>query len=337
MTVAVLPVEGERLSQEAKRITEELRAAARVNPAFRDHGSVGFRLPEVQMSFDCFEASPDCMARVGETMNADLLIWGQISQTATAIRVQLSAVNVKLGNLYHEATFYFPDSQSVDEQAFGVTRAFLDRRPFMIAQKFSLRLETRPPGAEVTLDGNIKGKTPITLRVDEGRHRIHLTLSGYETTVRNFNPMKPMERMIIRLEPSQETLPAALRMDEPADAISGDEHAGESRWPLWTGIALGCAALVAGSVSVYYKLQSEALKDEDAAADRASPTYAADRARRIDENDSFKAMNYTFGVLGGVMAAGSLYFFFVHEHLFDETDQTKVSVGPGQVLFQTTW
>ena len=119
-------------------MTEELRCHA-VNPAFSDHGSVSFRLPEVKISFVA-DAAPECMARVGRTMNAGLIVWGQITQSTTSIRLKLHAVNVKDGELCHDL-IYFPDAQSVDENALGVARAFLDRRPFAV-QKYSVRLNT---------------------------------------------------------------------------------------------------------------------------------------------------------------------------------------------------
>lgn len=42
-----------------------------------------------------------------------------------------------------------------------------------------LVIESRPPGAVISLDGEVIGSTPLTLRVAAGQHRTHASLSGH--------------------------------------------------------------------------------------------------------------------------------------------------------------
>jgi serine/threonine protein kinase len=65
----------------------------------------------------------------------------------------------------------------------------------------SLRVESEPPGAEVRLDARVVGATPITVRgvkLDE-RHRIDLTLAGFEVDQFMILPEKDGTRITRRL------------------------------------------------------------------------------------------------------------------------------------------
>jgi acyl CoA:acetate/3-ketoacid CoA transferase beta subunit len=66
-----------------------------------------------------------------------------------------------------------------------------------------LTVESVPPGAEVRVDGNLAGKTPVTLsgvRVDEP-HRVDLTLPGHEVDQFVVFPEKDGNRFVRQLVP----------------------------------------------------------------------------------------------------------------------------------------
>ncbi|HLZ19140.1 MAG TPA: PEGA domain-containing protein, partial [Smithellaceae bacterium] len=42
-----------------------------------------------------------------------------------------------------------------------------------------LNVESTPPGAQIFIDGNFKGKTPSRLEVTAAKHEIRLVLTGY--------------------------------------------------------------------------------------------------------------------------------------------------------------
>jgi hypothetical protein len=49
------------------------------------------------------------------------------------------------------------------------------------AAPFTVAVASEPPGADVSLDGEVKGRTPLSLQVPgEGTHQVRLTLEGYQ-------------------------------------------------------------------------------------------------------------------------------------------------------------
>lgn len=62
------------------------------------------------------------------------------------------------------------------------------------AQKLApLTLITTPQGASVYIDENFRGKTPLTLMLSTGEHRVRLTLAGYRDVEREFSLEETME------------------------------------------------------------------------------------------------------------------------------------------------
>lgn len=43
----------------------------------------------------------------------------------------------------------------------------------------TLNVQSQPPGADVSVDGEVKGKSPLNLEVPFGAHRVHFSLQGY--------------------------------------------------------------------------------------------------------------------------------------------------------------
>jgi serine/threonine protein kinase len=51
--------------------------------------------------------------------------------------------------------------------------------PKVIAGPASVRIESAPPGAQVFVDGALKGATPLKMDIPEGRHEVRLSLVDY--------------------------------------------------------------------------------------------------------------------------------------------------------------
>ena len=58
-------------------------------------------------------------------------------------------------------------------------------RSSLEAARFDFEIVTDPPGARVVIDGNVWGKSPITVQLEPGRHLLRIEKEGYEA-VRTF-------------------------------------------------------------------------------------------------------------------------------------------------------
>jgi hypothetical protein len=96
----------------------------------------------------------------------------------------------------------------------------------------TLVVDSRPPGAEVYLDGRLQGRTPLALSVNPGRHEVEVRLAGYQPYRATVNP-RPGERVQLFAqlspEPRQGTLSVA---STPSGAEVYVEGALRGRTPL---------------------------------------------------------------------------------------------------------
>jgi hypothetical protein len=119
---------------------------------------------------------------------------------------------------------------------------FVERRRKADACAPSLRIESRPSGARVSIDGSERGVTPLELRVRSGRHRIGLALAAHE----------PLEDEIEVTEPQAHTF--ALRampppkIEPPAPVIALEASPIGPPVLLWTSTGVLASAVIAASI-----------------------------------------------------------------------------------------
>ena len=103
------------------------------------------------------------------------------------------AVKVELeGYLPQEQTVKTPEAAPKEPISLSFT---LKPEP---PKEFQVTLQSAPPGASVTLDGNpLPGTTPITLKVKPGPHTARFELEGYELGSKKFStPERAQELMV---------------------------------------------------------------------------------------------------------------------------------------------
>ncbi|GEM_PF-1272675 len=90
-----------------------------------------------------------------------------------------------------------------------------------------LKLESIPPGAQVFVDGMMKGKTPVQMELPLGKHRVKFTLSGYQNWENEVQVKEGMETPFrIQLKPVFRKEPEAKKGPTVRKEIKDDR-------PIW--------------------------------------------------------------------------------------------------------
>lgn len=173
------------------------------------------------------------------------------------------------------------------------------RQRALAATPAELVLTTTPPGARVNVSGvDLKGPTPITLRLAPGRHVLRVWLDGYEPQQIELN-VTPGEK----LSPTLMLQPAAPRSATapiPALPVAPTDNppAAAPRSPIPGIVTLGIAG--AGAI-VGTIFGIKALNDKEGFDDRPTTSSADDVERNALIADMAFGVALTLGITGVVL------------------------------------
>jgi len=180
----------------------------------------------------------------------------------------------------------------------------------------NINIQSEPKGAEVYLDGNVMGNTPLALKdIDAGEHVIKVTKAGYvdaETTI-TLNPKENRNVKII-LEETPETREKRLKYQSAMDRYeaSMEEYRQISKpkriWGfslLGAGVATGVAATVfyiygfGNASDSYDKYKSSVLTND------INKQYSS-----VKDGESMVTIGHIMTGITAVLIGASLYEFF---------------------------
>jgi PEGA domain len=173
--------------------------------------------------------------------------------------------------------------------------------------KGTLVLDSTVPHADVTLDGEAAGQTPLTRILKPGKHEVRVSHTGFYAVERlvTVNPGQTT-RDTVRLLAIPGTEPLALPLPpspEPETAASG----GGLRVPVAGWVALG-AAVAAGGAGAFLAVASHNNETELLAGyNPARNSYQGFRSQAVTGQHQALWANVCFGIAGaGLLTFGAL-------------------------------
>lgn len=329
-TVAVMPVEAPDRQADGRRLLDTLRASLSTFD-LTDKGEVRLNLPEARISFSCFDETPDCMAQVGQILEADELIWAKIEAKGPDVAVTMSWLVVATSKLKRQETLVIPSGIEVGPMVDDAARAFLGQKPMPepAPAKSRVTFISSPDGAEVWLDDARMGKTPTTIELVRGSYRLELRLEEHQTVAQALDVSGPTRTLRFELRPSE-----AISGGGPVEPAKP----GPSRWKLWAGSgalvgAIGLGVLASGFVADGDDAVSKA-KSLCASASAGMmmaggcPLQPAERAQAEklrDDRDAAQVKAAVTGVTALVLLGAGAWLITDH---FLSDDEPSVSVTP---------
>jgi len=119
----------------------------------------------------------ECLAAKGKKLEVERIVGGRLAKRGNAYRVALvhadAATGARIGGVEREIAVA---SRRLQKDVVEATPALLQggQEPTGV-----LRVVTDAPGAQVTVDDVVVGKTPIAHVVKQGRHKVKVALPGF--------------------------------------------------------------------------------------------------------------------------------------------------------------
>lgn len=258
-TVAILGVEHVDVPDAlAQQLTDALRQRAAATAGVRT--VQGKDLIEIKMVFGCESEALACLAQAGRSLGADKLLFGALKKgpKPNTVVVNLKLLDVKTATI-EKLVSETLNKKDLSAGSIGTPAARWFASLVEPDAKLMLTVTSDPVGANVTIDGQPGGRTPITLRdLSPGAHAVTASLPGHKTATRSVE-LRPgvSQEVAIALDPVGEPVaekpePAAARdlITRPAKPpIRKAAHPGRAAKILALA-ALG-GAVAAGGVAIY--------------------------------------------------------------------------------------
>ncbi len=190
----------------AEGFRSHLRSVAEGAAAVLDGGAVQSALATSGAAPGC--TSDACADGIGGAAGARFVLLGAVDNTDEIYKVELVLYDrVQKKRQSAEGLCELCAAEEVDRT---ISVAFTKLRPALAAPppatRVAIEVTTDPEGADVALDGEVKGQSPIVLRAAPGAHVVRISKDG----------MKPVERAVT-LE--QQTVKLSIPLvPEPASA-----------------------------------------------------------------------------------------------------------------------
>ena len=165
-----------------------------------------------------------------------------------------------------------------------------------------LNITSDPVGAEVTLDGKLRGAAPLDVRLAPGTHRLQLDADGFEPAMRVFElEAGASKELAFALRPVAPS-PAPRKSPPTLDPItaSPDFHRPGAGLRRAGWIALATGVVGTGVGVAYWVLRDEALAEEErlTALDGVDAELVRDARSLAQERDTLAWVGFGVGAAG---------------------------------------
>jgi hypothetical protein len=197
--IGVLDLEANNVDAgEAAAITNRLRLALSRTQVFRliERANMDQILEEVGFQLTGACDTDECIVQVGKILGARKMVAGSVSQVGTMYTLQIRLIDIETSQIDNEVVqdvfggieeVLTQATISVANQLAGIDPAQgiqPQTQPITGGGAASIEVTSDPPGANVTIGGEFKGTTPITVNLTEGTHEVAVELDGYRTQTR---------------------------------------------------------------------------------------------------------------------------------------------------------
>ena len=180
-----------------------------------------------------------CLTRVGEALEVDRVLVGEISGEGTSYDIMLTLLEIGGGTPLAQVSDRC-DVCNFTEVEYAVARAFkklIEHSQVFLSKRARLTIQSNPIDAEVYLDGLLTGKTPLTRVLIPGPHSIQVNRKGFPSNDQQVR-LRPGEISMLKVSLLHQEV---TKVDKPS-AIHATSRV--RPWIKWT--VLGAGVLVGG-------------------------------------------------------------------------------------------
>jgi hypothetical protein len=246
--LVALDLEARDLPESLGRMaTGAVRRAAQRIPRYRLAPPPALRLRAMLLALGCARLDRACLTKIGQQLEVDEIVHGEIGRTATGFLLRLSLFEVATGATARTAEREVAASEGTEAFAAAVE----DATATVLGEVPQLVVDSNVEGAVVLVNGQPVGVTPITVTegLKVGTNEVLVRHSGHEDFVAKVvvRPGRPQAlRATLRPKARPPLLERKLPLSPSAPATV--ERPFYKRWWFWTLVGVAVTGAVTAAL-----------------------------------------------------------------------------------------
>ncbi len=244
--VLPLRVTSNRLeAEELTKLTDHVSQKLRKYPSLEVLPSPEGDPMDLMVDAGCVDFDADCLAQVGASHGAEAVLYFEVSEAEGRFQVQVRFVDVKTKEVRSPEGGTEVRDKVPDLLALAIEKV-LGPEPLPETVLARVDIQTSPPGADIYLDRDFVGVSPVTLRLKKGRYLVRATRVGFDEQVQTVD-VEPGKALAVSLTltPVQVPVPTG---PVPVQGREEEKTAFYETWWFWT--AVGAVVIGAGTTAV---------------------------------------------------------------------------------------
>jgi hypothetical protein len=292
------------------------------------------------------DADAACLAEIGGALGVDYLVYGEVARVAETYSSSLVLLDIAAAEAVNRANAKIEDVGRLLEATEQATRRLV--QPLLAGKKGFLVLEAREAGAEVRVDDQLVGVTPLGGRLElaMGPHEVRVEKEGFLVWAKT-----------VDLEPGQPTVAEVALVPSQSYLSAYAARARATRTAAW--VTAGAGVVLAGAGAAF-ALVADARFDDlvgrgwltrdpsacaipGSASGALCPTttgFENDVLSEVDEVETFDAIAVGALIAGGVSAVASAVLFATGDDpgRYDALDASPtLTAGVGRLGFRSSF
>lgn len=244
--VLPLRVASNRLDpEELDRLTGQVSGKLGKYPAFEVLPVPKEDPMDLMVDAECVDFDAECLSTIGASRGADAVLYSEVSESEGRFQVQVRFVDVRTKETRSPEGGTEVREKVEDLLALALEKVF-GPEPLPETVLARVDIETTPPGADVYVDRDFVGVSPVTLRLKKGRYLVRAARVGYDEKMQTVN-VEPGQTVALALN----LVPIAVPLPEGPVPVQEREEEGQAfyeTWWFWT--AVGAVVIGAGTTAV---------------------------------------------------------------------------------------
>ncbi|MBI5549166.1 MAG: PEGA domain-containing protein [Deltaproteobacteria bacterium] len=257
--------------------------------------------PEALKSLQSCNGNAGCVAQRGIALPADKLVVGTLDRTEASYLVKLFLVDLKAKSVVStvDRSILIASRRLQSDVAAAIPGLLKGKAE----AKGKLTVTTTSPGATVTFDGEVIGRTPMTIEAKPGTHTLKVLKDGFLPVERFVNVEDgAIDQVGLVLTAIPGTKQEEQLVQSAAEAHQTHSQAGSGvTIPAASWIA-GATALAAAGVGSYFAVTAGQLESKAG----EGPVYGITRQEAIAGKRNALVSNICWGVAGAAAATSVL-------------------------------